>query len=157
MFFHEITKWWSQKREEVWLAPCFQRAGVHLGRLCLLLPVFCLQAAFLPQSRGQRRLLGVQQGLEVFEPLRSSSQVGLLLGVPAGAQRNQAVAVWSSESRWTGEEPTVHMTHQPQPSISSSVDLETTGHKPDRLAQLLPQQRLGFAKHFFLCLNICGD
>lgn len=51
----------------------------------------------------------------------------------------------------------VHMTHQPQSSISNYVDLVTTGHEPDYLAQTLPWQRLGFAKHFSLCLNIYGN
>lgn len=51
----------------------------------------------------------------------------------------------------------VHMTHQPQSSISNYVDLVTTGHELDDSAQTLPWQRLGFAKHFSLCLNIYGN
>lgn len=51
----------------------------------------------------------------------------------------------------------VHMTHQPQSSISNYVDLETTGHELGCLAQTLPWQQPGFAKHFSLCVNIYGN
>lgn len=43
----------------------------------------------------------------------------------------------------------VHMTHQPQPSSSNYVSLETTSHNLCSLAKTLPWQRLGMAKHFF--------
>lgn len=56
---------------------------VYLGHLRLQVPVLHLQAPFLPQSRGQGGVLGVQQGLQVFEPLQGPPQLRLLLGVPA--------------------------------------------------------------------------
>lgn len=87
--------------ESRWVTLCFQRVRVHLADLCLLVAVFCFQAAFLPQSRRQRRILGVEQGLDVFQPLGGSSQVRLLLGVPAEA-KGSADAVWKEPSSESG-------------------------------------------------------
>ena len=57
--------------------------GAYLGNLGPQVPVLHLDVTLLPQSRGQRRVLRVQQSLQVFDPLQRSGQLGLLLGVPA--------------------------------------------------------------------------
>lgn len=53
----------------------------YLGNLGLQVPVFHLQVTLLTQRRGQGRVLGVEQSLQVFEPLQRSGQLRLLLGV----------------------------------------------------------------------------
>lgn len=47
-----ITAITERRCENVWVQG-------HLGDLCLQVPVFCFQAAFLSQSCRQRRILGV--------------------------------------------------------------------------------------------------
>lgn len=75
-------------------------AGLHLGDLGLQVTVFHLQVTLLSEGSGQGGILGIEQSLQVLEPLQRPRQVGLLFAIPAKNSREWKLKEMAGKTLW---------------------------------------------------------